>query len=385
MKKFALFMLLGLCSLVLSYADEVIAIGLLGDEGELISPREIKEGPDGNIYVYDRQDGFIKVYTPKGKFIRKMGGQGQGPGEIQRITDVSFGFLPDEKLYFTEFFDGHPWITVMDLSGEFVRVIKLKFMERFGLRRLHPLPDGNFLAQVHLIGMPKKLKDYFLHGFPINIFLLDKNGSPVKEIISTNFFRRVSYLDIGGDAPIPFAPRFSWCYFKDDLVLFTDGLSNTIKVYDFKGAIVKEIDTSLPKPAKVTKKDLDAWRRETKESLQVRDGGTWYNQYGKVIEKYKKSIYDVKPIVSGLSRTPAGNILVAGIASRGKNERPYWLLDKAGKKLVRMNIPLLSIRITSSFIFYMTVDEDYFFHVHALRRTGSEKDDLLRLSDKLSP
>jgi hypothetical protein len=118
MKKLVPLIFVGLLLFVLSYADEVLTIGKLGGEGELISPREMKEGPDGNIYVYDQQEGTIKVYAASGKFIRKIGRQGQGPGEIQRIDDVSFGFLPDKKLYFTEFFGGHSWITVMELSGE---------------------------------------------------------------------------------------------------------------------------------------------------------------------------------------------------------------------------------------------------------------------------
>lgn len=67
----------------LIFSDEVIQIGAFGQEGELIFPQQIAEGPDGNIYVYDQQDAFIKVYSPSGKFIRKIGGRGQGPGEIQ--------------------------------------------------------------------------------------------------------------------------------------------------------------------------------------------------------------------------------------------------------------------------------------------------------------
>jgi len=243
---------------MLSHADEIITVGSLGEEGELIAPQEMKEGPDGNIYVYDRQDGYIKVYSPKGKFIRKIGGQGQGPGEIQRITDVSFGFLPDEKLYFTEFFGGHSWITVMEISGEFVRVIKLKFKERFGLRWLHPLPDGKFLAQVSLIGMPKKQKDFYLHSFPIKLFILDKNGTPITELVATNYYIRISFLSGGGDAPIPFTPHFSWCYYRDDMVLYADGLSNKLKIYDFKGTVRRDMDTPLPVPDKVTRKDLEA-------------------------------------------------------------------------------------------------------------------------------
>jgi len=58
--------------------QEVITLGKLGTEGELIYPRQAQEGPDGNIYVYDQSDAFIKVYSPGGSFLRKIGGKGQG-------------------------------------------------------------------------------------------------------------------------------------------------------------------------------------------------------------------------------------------------------------------------------------------------------------------
>jgi len=143
--------------------------------------------------------------------------------------------------------------------------------------------------------------------------------------------------------------------------------------------------TSLPKPDKVTRKDLDSWTREAKESLQARDSGVWHNQFGNAIEKYKKSIYDVKPILSGLSRTPKGSILVAGIWDHQKSLRAYWLLDERGNELAEMSLAVFDIHITKSFVFYKTVDENFFSHVYSLRRTGSEKEDLMRLSDKILP
>ena len=130
MRHFAaiLIILLGAGGLIFS-DDVIIHIGAFDQEGELIFPRQIAEGPDGNIYVYDQQDAFIKVYSPSGKFIRKLGGRGQGPGEIQRVEGVSFGFMPDGNLYFTEYFAGHPWITLMDKSGELIKVIHINIKE----------------------------------------------------------------------------------------------------------------------------------------------------------------------------------------------------------------------------------------------------------------
>ncbi len=76
MKRLVLAVILILGSFIFVFGDEEIIIGR--DEGDsmLIYPQQVEEGPDGNIYVYDLADAFIKVYSPEGKFLRKIGGKG---------------------------------------------------------------------------------------------------------------------------------------------------------------------------------------------------------------------------------------------------------------------------------------------------------------------
>lgn len=126
MKQLILTAIIILGSFIFVFGGEEIIIGREEGDGMLVYPRQIGEGPDGNIYVYDLADAYIKVYSPEGKFLRRIGGKGQGPGEIQRPEGASFGFTLDEKLFFAEFIRGHPWITFMELSGEFSRVLKFE-------------------------------------------------------------------------------------------------------------------------------------------------------------------------------------------------------------------------------------------------------------------
>ncbi len=42
----------------------------------------VEFGPDGNIYVLDRGAFTVLVYSPTGEFIRRIGKQGSGPGEL---------------------------------------------------------------------------------------------------------------------------------------------------------------------------------------------------------------------------------------------------------------------------------------------------------------
>ena len=379
MKQLILTVILILGSFIFVFGDEEIIIGREEGDGMLIYPRQIEEGPDGNIYIYDLADAFIKAYSPEGKFLRKIGGRGQGPGEIQRPDGVSFGFTPDEKLFFTEFIRGHPWITFMELTGEFSRVLKFEIKELFGVDRAVSLRDGSFLAKLSFPGRPEKRKDYFFYSSPMELVILSPKGRIISRIIKTSYFTRISYIGDGADSPLPFTPRFLWCPFKNNMVIFTDGLSTRLKVYDYKGKLIKEIDTPLSEPEKVTKNDLDEWREERKRGFRDK---AWYNRFGRVIEKYKKSIYEKRPNLNRIYLTPEENILISGLWDDEVQKINHWLLDENGNALAKIGAEFSYLVISKHFIFYRSTDEEENILINCFKRMGTEKEDLLRLEKK---
>ena len=67
-----------LLNLYPSFGQEHFILGNEEGVGFLVYPRQIEEGPDGNIYAFDSSDSLIKVYSPEGKYLRKIGDTGQG-------------------------------------------------------------------------------------------------------------------------------------------------------------------------------------------------------------------------------------------------------------------------------------------------------------------
>jgi len=360
-----------------SPAQEVIVLGAPGQGSELGIPGDIREGPDGNIYIYDEADAFIKVYSPKGQFLRKMGGEGQGPGEIQRRDSVSIGFTPDGKLFFTEYFRGHRWITFLDLDGALSKVLKIDLPGSFGIPDAIALPDGGFLAEFHVLGEPVKQKDYFLYKSPIKLMRLSAEGKVLAEIRNSEHLTRISYRPDGADSPIPYVPSFAWCLTKENNVLFSDGLSNTIEVFELGGKRLPAVQTQLPEPEKVRDKDLDRWRAERKQSVMERNPG-WWHQFGSVVEKYTQSLYRFKPLIGGFAATPEGNILASRSWDSENNSRDYWLLDGAGKILAQLKAAAGRISLSKNFVFVVTSDAEGNFRVSCLNRSGSDKDDFLK-------
>ena len=69
MKKLRILSFLFVILISFGFAQKYQILGQDEGDGELISPRQIKEGPDGNFYIYDSQDAYIKVFSSDGKFL----------------------------------------------------------------------------------------------------------------------------------------------------------------------------------------------------------------------------------------------------------------------------------------------------------------------------
>jgi hypothetical protein len=361
-------------------AKEYFVLGEQEGEGEILSPTQVEEGPGGNIYVYDRMSVFIKVFSSEGNFLRKMGGKGQGPGEIQRPEGVSFNFTYNNKmLYFTEFLEGHRWITFMELSGKFHHVIKLKMNKIYGILTSVPLQDGNFLAKISYSSSPEAKKDYYLWRYPIALVKINPTGEIVSEILRTSHVRRISLIRGGADLGIPHAPSFICVLLKNNSIIFTEGLTQVFKIYDMNGKITGEIKTPLPAPLPVTPADLDYWRQDIKSRISDK---SWFNEFGKVIYKYKESIHRKKSNIGSVSLTPNNNLLIIGVRNPEKHARHYWLIDLEGKiiKTVEIADPINYLTISEHFIFAWSTDEDDNPFVLCIKRKGTEAEDLTRVT-----
>jgi len=130
-KKFLLFTLL-LASVLFSYLvssgkelkkislEEVLSIGRLDDDA-LFQWTGVVTDSQGNIYVTDSMDYSIKKFDSRGKFVKKEGRKGQGPGEFMapRFLDCNEKFLYASDQYV-------PGVQVFDKELNFKRRISIK-------------------------------------------------------------------------------------------------------------------------------------------------------------------------------------------------------------------------------------------------------------------
>lgn len=354
--------------------DGLMAIGDNGENGQLYVPAQVLEGPDGNIYVLDAKDSFIKVYSGEGMYLRRMGGRGQGPGEMMR--QGTFGFAGKDRLFFTEMINGHRWITFMKLDGSFDRVLKIHLGGPFGAFRAKMLPGNRMLAEMNYWGATVKRSGYYGNLYRYRLAVINSEGKIENDVIDKSHLFSVCLDSSGGDKRVPFFPEFLWDLDTEGTIVYSSGNLNELQHFDLKGNQKRTVKTSLPNAPAVTDADLDQWRSETRARIVKKSGTDVYNKYYKVIEKYRESVYKTKPVYRELAITPGGNILVKGATKDESGSRTYWLIDKAGKVLKEFDSTAVSITVSTRYILYIIKNEDGDRLVYCLPRKGDETEDL---------
>jgi hypothetical protein len=77
------------------YPDLIIPTDGAGPESLFHNAKDLAVDSSGNIYVLDAGNRRVQVFDRNGKFLRTLGGRGQGPGEFQEpnVMGVSDGFV----------------------------------------------------------------------------------------------------------------------------------------------------------------------------------------------------------------------------------------------------------------------------------------------------
>jgi len=95
-------------------------VGSWGSQGasdtQFNPPRGVAIDADGNVYVADESNSYIKKFTADGTFISKIGGPGSEPGQLSTPLDV--GIDGDGNIYVIEF--GNDRVSKFDSTGAFL-------------------------------------------------------------------------------------------------------------------------------------------------------------------------------------------------------------------------------------------------------------------------
>jgi hypothetical protein len=91
-------------------------------EVRIYNPGRFTVDVQDNVYIEDRSDMAIKVFDPRGKYLRTIGRKGNGPGEFDNIGYLSV--LPDGRLMVTDY--GNRRTSLFSPEGQFLSSFQWK-------------------------------------------------------------------------------------------------------------------------------------------------------------------------------------------------------------------------------------------------------------------
>jgi hypothetical protein len=133
---------------------EELRIGSVDDENQMLTAvQDIVVDGTGRVYVAQPQDNVVRVFDEEGRFVRTIGGPGQGPGEFERL--VAIGLLAD-TLYAADLTSRR--VAFFSLEGDLLGTVTIRPpveppFSAFGADMMYA--DGSVMAPVGVpVGMP---------------------------------------------------------------------------------------------------------------------------------------------------------------------------------------------------------------------------------------
>jgi len=296
----------------------------------------IIENIEGDVFILDTDSHHILKFDSKGKYLKTIGREGQGPGDFSIPTSMT---IKNDHIYVYEF--GNYRFSVLDNQGKFLKIIKTK--QAFGwVRKLAWLPNGDVVMEHfrnHRTGEnpQESLLNLYTKDFKFKKTLVSKR---IKHFIyvQTVMLRQ----------PYPDTLIWDW----DGISKLVYGFSRTFQLtlFDFSSGKKKIIDHKY-EPVGITQQEKDEFFKD-------------YNWEGKRLKgKVPKVMIDNspfpehKPPFFNMAFDHEGNLIVFPL----EKSSFFYVFHKSGEFLTRVDLP---VALRADVIFNPRGNDFWFYHIN---------------------
>jgi hypothetical protein len=248
----------------------------------------------GNIYFCDIQACNIKKFSPEGKFLKILGGKGQGPGEFNSPSRM---VVSGNRLFIYDI--GNRRICSLTTEGEQIKCINIQYTE--GLpRKMKAHPQGDLLIEreVNYYHEKDKPQDILIQVFSPE---LELKKTLFKYSVLRNIFRTINGMF--SNIIQPFSPYVYWSILPDGKVIIGLSEDYTVQIHHLEEGKLSSF-THPYKPVKVTHEDKEKFFSNLVYSTS--QGRIEPPEEIKKLTKFPKT----KPAFDALLVDYEGNILV---------------------------------------------------------------------------
>lgn len=354
-----------------------------GEDWELLSGvRNVAFDAQDNLYVLDANNHRVLVFDPNGKFLRKIGKKGEGPGEL--IAPIAMTIASDGNIVINDL--GRQAYSIFRTNGTFVRNVKFdqggeggrsgpgeatSFVIRGGGQGLEAMPNGGLLLSSTESGAPRIDRDarpgpggqIAIGGGPggprktkIEHFDLTSGATKtlysfeqapitpkVEDSGSGSGERRVSVM-----VQIPaFTPQTNFGALPNGHVAVSHEADYRVRIVDDAGKPVRTIERPIA-PKKVTEADKKIAierRRENMRSgtgmmaIRTDNGRTSFStnpgreaNLPSVDEMLRNATFlDVIPVINRIETDPLGRIWIQRTAADQRPQGPVDVVSADGR------------------------------------------------------
>jgi hypothetical protein len=249
-----------------------------------------------DLYALDYKEANVKKFDASGKFVRVIGGRGQGPGEF---TFPSLIACSGER--FIVWDTGARRFSLFKLSGEFVKSTSFPTLQN--AMKIRGLPEGQFIVEVEKIYFdPRKPQDSSLVVFSSDM-------EPVKTIFQHPVWKNIFGLPKVGNIVQPFPAVVIWDVTPEGNLAVGFSEKYEIEILDRNG--VKRTSFSHAyRPVEVTKEDRDSFLKNLIFTTKTTGGAeTRSREVPDYVKEYAK-FPAYKPAYARIAVDSEGNILV---------------------------------------------------------------------------
>jgi len=279
----------------------------------------------GNIYVLDSEDVNIKVYDPKGSFLKVIGRKGQGPGQLSNPVDI---YVDDKDLLYV-CDSGNNRISICNGQGDFVSSINFKEYSAGKIIGINP--QGGIILRVDKTSLESSMsfitRSYFINMYS-DRFDFKKNLYSVSVPIMQHFRKGEKGIALS----IPYQKELCWTLDPSGNVYIGESQTYEIQVFSPLGKQIRRIEKEHEQ-SKVSKPDIENY---VKEQFQFdrKEGIFWSTTI-----KQKLRFPENKPVFEKLFFTE--DKLFALRSENGNKERLFFdIFDSKGRYSWKMRLKI---------------------------------------------
>ncbi len=306
----------------------------------------------GNLHIYDPEAMRIVVVDQEGNFLREIGGEGEGPGELS----FPFGFeiLRDGRIVIYDF--PRTW-QLYDPQGAFLEEITFDMFAGAPGSLLMARPDGRIVTRGGMrMARPdqeSEEEEEDPHLRDIELFTLGGAGkevlyrawnlepTPLDEELTTENERGQTEMSFTMNRMRAFEPGLHLGMLSDGRLAVVDSIGYRVKLIGLDGSVVGAVERPIA-PEPVTEAIMAAERERRREGLQglaevrmegfgVLEGLGEQMQANQLAQVDNMVFTEVIPVIAGMAVDAADLIWVERTGPGGDGPGPIDILTADGE------------------------------------------------------